>query len=389
MNYCSTFLKHKNMLDKKKILKIIKKKNLENYSEEIIDQLSLVVEKTLNDKLKEIKNKKRIAANDNAKQHLPATDVFNTLEISNFPSWVKKDIKNVQVVGKSKKVLQTKDGKKYHAKNRLNDLSGGEWTFFLNSVINTRYPTTGEDGFAHHIRKEHPSPKPPQLMEEIIKFFTKEGELVFDYFMGVGGSLLGASMCNRKAIGIDLSDKYIDLYKKANKFLELKEQTTIKADSIDFLNNKTLVNEYIKNEEASLILIDPPYGDMLSRVRTGESLKKTGKLSSTPFTDSQEDLGNMPWDNFLSVFVTSIKKSMPILKKKGHIVVFIKDLQPKNGELNLLHCDIIKALHKIEGLSYLGTKIWADQGVNLYPYGYPYSYVSNQIHQYIMIFKKG
>jgi len=389
MNYCSTFLKHKNMLDKKKILKIIKKKNLENYSEEIIDQLSLVVEKTLNDKLKEIKNKKRIAANDNAKQHLPATDVFNTLEISNFPSWVKKDIKNVQVVGKSKKVLQTKDGKKYHAKNRLNDLSGGEWTFFLNSVINTRYPTTGEDGFAHHIRKEHPSPKPPQLMEEIIKFFTKEGELVFDYFMGVGGSLLGASMCNRKAIGIDLSDKYIDLYKKANKFLELKEQTTIKADSIDFLNNKTLVNEYIKNEEASLILIDPPYGDMLSRVRTGESLKKTGKLSSTPFTDSQEDLGNMPWDNFLSVFVTSIKKSMPILKKKGHIVVFIKDLQPKNGELNLLHCDIIKALHKIEGLSYLGTKIWADQGVNLYPYGYPYGYVSNQIHQYIMIFKKG
>ena len=377
------------MLDKKKILKIIKKKNLENYSEEIIDQLSLVVEKTLNDKLKEIKNKKRIAANDNAKQHLPATDVFNTLEISNFPSWVKKDIKNVQVVGKSKKVLQTKDGKKYHAKNRLNDLSGGEWTFFLNSVINTRYPTTGEDGFAHHIRKEHPSPKPPQLMEEIIKFFTKEGELVFDYFMGVGGSLLGASMCNRKAIGIDLSDKYIDLYKKANKFLELKEQTTIKADSIDFLNNKTLVNEYIKNEEASLILIDPPYGDMLSRVRTGESLKKTGKLSSTPFTDSQEDLGNMPWDNFLSVFVTSIKESMPILKKKGHIVVFIKDLQPKNGELNLLHCDIIKALHKIEGLSYLGTKIWADQGVNLYPYGYPYSYVSNQIHQYIMIFKKG
>jgi len=64
-------------------------------------------------------------------------------------------------------------------------------------------------------------------------------------------------------------------------------------------------------------------------------------------------------------------------------------LQPKNGELNLLHCDIIKALHKIEGLSYLGTKIWADQGVNLYPYGYPYGYVSNQIHQYIMIFKKG
>ena len=80
---------------------------------------------------------------------------------------------------------------------------------------------------------------------------------------------------------------------------------------------------------------------------------------------------------------------MKLLKKQGHIVVFIKDLQPKNGETNLLHCDIIKSLHNLNGLNYLGTKIWADQGVNLYPYGYPFSYVSNQIHQYIMIFKKG
>mgnify|MGYP000072944641 CR=1 FL=1 len=377
------------MLNKKELLKIIKNKKLEDYSEEIINQLSLVIEKTLNEKIKEIKNKKRVLNNDNAKQHLPATKVFDTSEIAGFPSWIKNDIDNVQVVGKSKKVLQTKEGKKYHARNRLNDLSGGEWTFFLNSVINTRYPTTGDDGFAHHIRKEHPSPKPPQLMEEIIKFFTKEGELVFDYFMGVGGSLLGASMSNRKAVGVDLSGKYIDLYKKANKFLELKEQITIETNSIDFLKNKALVNKYIKNEEASLILIDPPYGDMLSRVRTGESLKKTGKLVSTPFTGLEEDLGNMPWDSFLNVFVASIKNSMSLLKQKGHIVVFIKDLQPKNGELNLLHCDIIKSLDQIEDLNYLGTKIWADQGVNLYPYGYPYSYVSNQIHQYIMIFRKG
>ncbi|EGV07856.1 hypothetical protein HMPREF1042_1384 [Streptococcus constellatus subsp. pharyngis SK1060 = CCUG 46377] len=53
-------------------------------------------------------------------------------------------------------------------------MSGGEWTYFINSVINTAYKTSGEDSFAHKIRKVHPTPKPPQLMRDIIQFFTKE-----------------------------------------------------------------------------------------------------------------------------------------------------------------------------------------------------------------------
>ena len=271
--------------------------------------------------------------------------------------------------------------------NNLNDLSGGEWTFFLNSVVNTRYTTNGEDGYAHDIRKIHPSPKPPQLMKQIIEFFTKENDLILDYFMGVGGTLLGASLSNRRAIGIDLSNKYIEAYKTANKKLGLKEQITIECDSMKFLKNNIL-EDYIKDEKISLILIDPPYGDMLSRERTGENLKNKKDSSPTPFTNSELDLGNMKWSEFLPIFKESILNSINYLKNKGHIVIFIKDLQPKGKELNLLHADIIKELNTINDLYYLGTKIWADQSVNLYPYGYPYSYVSNQIHQYIMIFKK-
>jgi DNA modification methylase len=376
------------VINKKELLEILKNKKLDSYSEEIFDNLALVAERALKDKVKEIRNKKRIIANDDTKEHKAATEVFDANEIKTFPSWVKDDIKNTQIVGKSFKVLQTSDGRKYHRDNKLNHLSGAEWTFFINSVINTRYPTSGDESFAHHIRKAHPSPKPPQLMEEIIKFFTKEGELVLDYFMGVGGTLLGASMSNRKALGIDLSGKFIDLYKEANNYLGLKEQETVKANSIDLLKNKSLLNEHLKNEKAALILIDPPYGDMMSREKTGEAVKKHKSVSPTPFTELKEDLGNMPWAEFLKTFSESVENSMQFLKNNGHVVVFIKDLQPKDGNLNLLHCDIIEALHNLDGMNYLGTKIWADQGVNLFPYGYPYSYVSNQIHQYIMIFKK-
>ena len=84
---------------------------------------------------------------------------------------------------KFKKVILTKNGQKFHLDNKLNDLAGNEWSYFLRSVINTRYPTKGEESYAHHIRKIHPSPKPPQLMRDIIKFFTKENEHILDYFM--------------------------------------------------------------------------------------------------------------------------------------------------------------------------------------------------------------
>lgn len=359
--------------------------------EEVHSELLSVLLKELDSKAKEQakikKNKNRIKANDDAKAHVSAESVLSKEEIDALPSWVKKEIKDSVIIGNSGDVIQVPDGRKYHRKNKLNDLPGGQWTFFLNSVINTRFPTNGVEAYAHDIRKIHPSPKPPQLMRDIIEFFTKENEVVLDYFMGVGGTLLGASLCNRNAIGIDLNQKYIDTYKEANNALGLKEQVTLLGDSIQLLKSGKEINGLLKNKKASLVLIDPPYGDMLAREKTGEAIKKNQDSSPTPFTDLATDLGNMEIDEFFPIFKESIKDSMKFLKSRGHIVVFMKDLQPSKTSPNLLHSRVIEDLAEIDGLRYLGMKIWADQGVNLYPYGYPFAFVSNQIHQYIMIFR--
>lgn len=71
-----------------------------------------------------------------------------------------------------------------------------------------------------------------------------------------------------------------------------------------------------------------------------------------------------------------------------YIVIFIKDMQPHKKETNLLHAEIIKRINEIENIQYKGLKIWADQTSKLFPYGYPFSFVANQIHQYILIFRK-
>ena len=360
---------------------------IEEFQSDLLSGLLKELESKAKEQAKIKKNKNRIKANDDAKTHVSAESVLSKEEIDALPSWVRKYIKDSVIIGNSGDVIQVPDGRKYHRKNKLNDLPGGQWTFFLNSVINTRFPTNGVEAYAHDIRKIHPSPKPPQLMRDIIEFFTKENEVVLDYFMGVGGTLIGASLCNRQAIGIDLNQKYIDTYKEANEALGLKEQVTLLGDSIQLLKDGKEIGSLLKKQKASLVLIDPPYGDMLAREKTGEAIKKNQDSSPTPFTDLATDLGNMEIDEFFPIFKDSIKDSMKYLKSRGHVVVFMKDLQPSKTSPNLLHARVIEDLAEIDGLKYLGMKIWADQGVNLYPYGYPFAFVSNQIHQYIMIFR--
>jgi len=266
--------------------------------------------------------------------------------------------------------------------NKLNDLSGSEWIYFLNSVEVTHYSTNGADSFAHYLRKEHPSPKPPQLMKKFIEFFTKENQIVLDPFMGVGGTLIACSLSNRRGIGIDLSKKYIDLYKKVCKELNIKEQKAIVGDSLQI--DKLLP----KNTIIDFILTDPPYGEMLSKKRTGQRKKKTGLAEATPFTNHEKDLGNMDRDRFLESLKEIIRKSVQFLKPKGYVAVFVKDLQPKGKEHNMLHCLITDKLLEIDNLSFRGYKIWYDATQKLYPFGYPHAFVANQFHQFILIFRK-
>lgn len=266
--------------------------------------------------------------------------------------------------------------------NKLNDLGGAEWIYFLNSVEVTHYSTNGADGFAHYLRKEHPSPKPPQLMKKFIDFFTKENQVVFDPFMGVGSTLIACSLSNRKGIGIDLSNEYVDLYKKVCKELGISEQKAIVGNSLQL--EKLLK----KNTVVDFILTDPPYGEMLSKKRTGQRKKKTGLSVATPFTNHEMDLGNMDRDKFLESLKEVIRKSTEYLKPKGYIAVFVKDLQPKGLEHNMLHCFITDKLLEIPNLSFRGYKIWYDATQKLYPFGYPHAFVANQFHQFIMIFRK-
>lgn len=266
---------------------------------------------------------------------------------------------------------------------KLNDLSEEQWTANQSPIIDTLYPTSGEHSHAHHIRRKHPSPKPPELMKQLIEFFTKKSGWVLDPFVGVGGTLLACSMAGRHGVGVDLSQDYLNLYRKASENLNLEPHKVYRGDArrLDKIFNEV-------DYQFDLVLTDPPYGDMLSRKRTGERKKRTGDDSPTPFTSDEGDLGNMEADQFYDALKSVIVQSMEFLKVKGYVVVFCKDLQPTAEHHNLIHADVVNALIGIPNLRFRGYKIWYDKSLKLYPFGYPHAFVSNQMHQFILIFRK-
>lgn len=60
----------------------------------------------------------------------------------------------------------------------------------------------------------HPTTKPSLLMRELVRLFTDEGETILDPFMGSGTTLRAAKDLGRKAIGIEIEEKYCEIAAK-------------------------------------------------------------------------------------------------------------------------------------------------------------------------------
>lgn len=75
-----------------------------------------------------------------------------------------------------------------------------------------------------------------------------------------------------------------------------------------------------------------------------------------------------------------------------YMAIIVSDFRDK-GDFISFHSDLISRLNRqrITGggtLALQGTKILIQNHKSLHPYGYPFSYVENIHHQYVLIFRK-
>jgi len=101
------------------------------------------------------------------------------------------DMNAIEAFGKTK----TSISKDYNSKKR-----------YPRSVIRIPRGTRGN-------KKFHPTQKPVALMEYLIKTYTNEDEIVLDFTMGSGTTMLACKNLNRNGIGIELDPEYFEIAK--------------------------------------------------------------------------------------------------------------------------------------------------------------------------------
>ncbi len=84
------------------------------------------------------------------------------------------------------------------------------WTSYHKAIRTFDYSR----GAAIQDGKVHPTQKPKALFKWIIEKYTKEGDIVFDPYVGSGTTAVVCDLMGRKYIGIDISMEYCHIARK-------------------------------------------------------------------------------------------------------------------------------------------------------------------------------
>jgi site-specific DNA-methyltransferase (adenine-specific) len=114
---------------------------------------------------------------------------------------------------------QMTEGKKCHSKGnsvgKIQEVSNyGSFTA-VQTEGNLKYPKsiiTYQK--PHPATTVHPTQKPVELLEWLIKTYTNEGDCVLDNCMGSGTTAIAAIRTNRNFIGFELQREYFDIANK-------------------------------------------------------------------------------------------------------------------------------------------------------------------------------
>ena len=274
-------------------------------------------------------------------------------------------------------------------RNPLNDLTGKDWlpetkSFFYQKGLGANHPEA-------QIEKLHPAPYSFQDIGHLVRFFTKKGMMVLDPFGGVGSTAKACEIDGRICTSIELSPKWHELSIQRLE-TEVGEGTSKHHNFINGDSCEVLLS--IPDDSMDFMVTSPPYWGILNKLDQKVIKNRVANNLETKYSEDEKDLGNVDcYEEFLDILVNKVfLQCARTLKNKKYMALVVSDFRDKSEYISF-HSDLIQMLNKADipnggKLTLQGTKILLQNHKSLLPYGYPFAYVENIHHQYILIFRK-
>jgi len=198
----------------------------------------------------------------------------------------------------------------------------------------------------------HMAPFPEELAYRLISLYSKEGDYVLDPFCGSGTTNFVALSLNRKTIGYEIEQKYVDMAKRR-----------CRNQGLFFSKSSENMKEVYHNS-IQLCITSPPY------------------LNVRKYSDNPENIGNMqdPYPTLKKVF----KEVYRVLKPTGYFCLNVAGVADR-GYLKTFPFDLIHICKNV-GFKFRSSIIW-DKGLMIKDWNIKNNEIAEN-HEYVWIFKK-
>lgn len=269
-------------------------------------------------------------------------------------------------------------------RNDLNDLTSKEWiqetkSFFYQKGLGAGSPEAKYE-------KMHPAPFSFTDITKLIRFFTKHKAKVLDPFVGVGSTIKACVELDREGFGVELSPKWCEITRQrlaAESNHELDDEHLVCGDS-------RKLKQYFKKETFDFIVTSPPYWNILEK-KDHKANERVINGHDTKYSESKNDLGNIEdYNKFLDDLAKIFLSCHDLLKPGKYMCIIVSDFRHKS-EFYPFHSDLLIKLTDKKQKKFFqlkGIKVLIQNAKKLFPYGYPFSYVENIHHQYVLILQK-
>ena len=256
---------------------------------------------------------------------------------------------------------------------RANAMAGAEW--LKNSFSIWRGFSRDSDA------REHPAPFPVALVAQLIDCFVANREgLLIDCFAGSGSSLLAALQAGMRATGFDINPDYRHVFERRLTLFECQSERW-RYDILDACHLASVLDA----GSTEICITSPPYWDILNRRRTAD-----GK-NAKPYSANDHDLGNLKdYDTFLDALAQVAGQVGQVLRPRGYFILNVMDLR-KGPTFYPLHQDATGAVLRSGHFTLDDIIVWDRQSDynSMRPLGYPYKFIINKVHEYLLVFRKG